>query len=550
MNKTDKNISYPSVTLLGDELENFYQLGLHDRDRHSLLLEHAVGLFRSRREPLNKALRQILQTVIGPCLDLHPRFKRRISAYAEGLDRKPSEVAMGVLIPEIMSFMDKWIPGVPHTLLGCSSTFIWCDKRDALVHGRTLDFPFHSSFDHNERMMKSTLEGGPTTLSFSSIGFPYPSITAMTEAGVSLALHQKFSQTFHYNGTPIFDLVYEFLQNCDTLEESLRFLKKQESITAWALYIGFKDGRVLSFEIDGDQHYYSIHQATNKTPLYFCNQRENVKLINQEILPYGFQLYNEMRMDMRQRKLKSLGFNKKKKWDAETLLRYIATADEQLDRPSHEWQADPMNPAALQNIVLVPETGEALIVPEKAPKFFTGEVTQLTNGYKNPQFASLKIKGRTNDEFYRKGVFHFMQAQVAQDKGEVHQTYHHIQLAIEYLHSYPMGRICEFYFLVFQYMHEEHKKVHSQILKGFKDLEGKLPPYLQDHNTLFIARLEKILKGHTTVGIEEIQHMSLQRVFEFECKMPRVLFHTLTKELMAPRLDLLDVFYPHVKASA
>ncbi len=550
MSKKDDNINYPLVTLLGDELENFYQLGLSDRDRHSLLLEHAVGLFRSRREPLNKAVRQILQSVITPCLDLHPRFKRRISAYAEGLDRKPSEVAMGVLIPEIMSFMDKWIPGIPHTLLGCSSSFIWCDKRDALVHGRTLDFPFHSSFDHQERVMKSTLESGPTTISFSSVGFPYPSITAMTEAGVSLALHQKFSQTFHYQGTPIFDLVYEFLQNCDSLEEGLRFLKKQESITAWALYIGFKDGRVLSFELDGDKHYYSIHQATTESPLYFCNQRENKKLINHEILPYGLEVYNEMRMEMKERKKKSLGFDKKKKWDAETLLRFIATADEQKERPSKEWQADPMNPAALQNIAMIPEKGEALIIPDLAPKFFTGEAIQLKNAYQSPRFHARKIKGKTNDEFYRKGVFHFMQAQVAQDKGQVHKTYHHIQLANEYLRDFPMGKISEFYFLVFQYMHEEHKKVHSQILKGFKELEDSLPSYLQDHNTLFIARLEKILKGHTTVGIEEIKHMSLQRVFEFESKMPRLLFHAITKELMAPRLDLLDVFYPHVKASA
>ncbi|MEC7276015.1 MAG: hypothetical protein VXV96_06825 [Bdellovibrionota bacterium] len=545
----DKNNSLPIHTLLGDETENFYQLGLHDRQRHTLLLDHAKGLFRSRRAPLNQTIQKIIQAGVAPSLEFYPRFKRRITAYAEGLQKNPSEVAMGLLIPEMMCFMDKWIPGIPHTLLGCSSAFVWCTKRDALVHGRTLDFPFHGSFDVHERAIQSQLNDGPMTLSFSSAGFPFPSITAMSEAGYTLGLHQKFSRTFHYQGTPIFDLIFEMLQNCDSLEEVVRFLKKSESLTAWSLYMGFQDGRVLSFEIDGDQHYHSIHQATEDKPLYFCNQRENKKLISHEIMPYGFELYNEMRLEMRHKKLKALGLSRKKKWDAESLMRFIGVADEQSQTESSLYKADPMTPSALQNIVMVPQAQEALVVTGLGPKFFSGKVQKISDTFDRVRQETITIKGKVNEPRFRKGNYHFMQAQVAQDRGEIHKTYHHIQLAIEYLQDYPMGVIAKFYFLVFQYMHEEHKKVLSVLLGEFKKLEGKLPPYLQDHNTLFLSRLEKILKGQISAGIDEIKHPSLQRVFEFEKKMPRLLFHAVTKELMAPRLDLLDIFYPHIKAS-
>lgn len=519
-----------------------------DKGRHSLLLDHAIGLIRaSRWQGLNKGVQEILKNLLGMAIEVHPRFKKRVEAYAEGLGESPGEVATGLLIPELMSFIDKWVPGIPHTLLGCSSYFIWDEKRDALVHGRTLDFPFHGSFDLEERILHTEFDGGPATLSFSSAGFPYPSITAMTENGVTLALHQKFSRTFNYQGTPIFDLIFELLQNCHSRDEAIRFLKKQSSITAWALYMGFEDGKVLSAEVDGENFDYNVHQATPGKLIYFCNQRENPKLINHETMPYGFQLYNEMRLDQKEKKLKEMGFNKSG-WSAEKLLRFMGVALEQEKVPSRDWKADPMTPATLQNICMIPKEKEALMIGGRAPKFFNGEAIKVSNSFKRPEMETIKIKGKSNSPAYQKGLYHLMQAQVGNDLGDFHKAYHHIQLAIEYFEGYPYQTIAKFFFCVFQYMHETEKKALGNLLKDFKDLEETLPSYLQDHNSLFIARLEKILKGATTVGIDEIQHSVLQRIFDFERKMPRLLFHSITKEFMNPRLDVLDIIYPHVKA--
>lgn len=534
--------------LIGDSLENLYQLGLNDREGHEMLLNHAFSIIGGRRHALNKGLQGILKMGVRPLLDLNPSYKEKIEAYASGLGIPPQELALGLFIPELMCAMDKWMPGVPHYLLGCSSYFTWDEERDAPLHGRILDFPFLGSFDENERIIQSQLDSGPVTLSFSSSGFPFPTITAMTSAGFGLSLHQKFGSTFDYGGTPIFEILFELLQNCETKDDCIRYLKNQRSLTSWGIYLSFPNGEVLSWEMNGEEFCYNQHQIEPGKLLFFCNQREDLSMENKEVLPYGFTAYNKMRLDMQSKK--STKFTKaiKNKWSAEKLLRYMGTADEQRKVKSTQWQADPMTPATLQNIVMIPKTGEALFIPGSAPKFFNGEVGHLKGAFEKAELSLASVRGKANDKFYQKGVTHYMQAQVAQDLKNPHQVYHHLQMAIEYFENNPYQVIAKFFFHVFQYMYEDHNKVLSQLLLDFKSLEEKLPSYLKDHCLLFIARLEKILKGKTSIGIDEIHHPSLQKIFEFETKMPRLLFHNTTREFMAPRLELLEILYPHVKA--
>ena len=546
--KSENSSSTPAlIKLIGDEQENFYQLGLKDKQGHQLLLEHSLGLFRTPWKLVNTSMQEVLKTIVTPALEMHPSFKRRIEAYSEGLGRKPSEIALAYLIPEMMCFMDKWLPGIPHTLLGCSSTFSWCSKREALVHGRILDFPFLGSFDRQERAMLTQLSGGPKTLSFSSSGVCYPSITAMTENGVTLALHQKFGSTFHYKGTPIFDLVYNLLQNVSTINEAIAFLKRSSSLTTWSLYMGFSNAQVLEAEIDGANFYHTIHQVEPGKLLYFCNERHREADRLVESAPYGFQHFNEMRKESAQKK-RALFEKKDKEWNAEKLLRYQGFALEQRTKQSQQWIADTLTPSSLQNVCMIPALGEALAIPGEAPKFFNGEAWSLTKTFSAVESKIVKLRGKSNSPHYQKGLGHFMRSQVAHDTGDIHGVYHNIQLAIDYFDGDAYQVVARFYFLVFQYIHEDHRKTLSSTLNGFKELDGKLPPYLNDHCTLFIARLEKITRGSTTVGIDEIQNLNLQRIFDFEMKMPRLLFHRATRELMAPRLELLDIFYPHVKA--
>ena len=136
-----------------------------------------------------------------------------------------------------------------------------------------------------------------------------------------------------------------------------------------------------------------------------------------------------------------------------------------------------------------------------------------------------------------------MKAQKGFDLNEPQTVYHNLQFAIDHLGDYSEKGIAEFYFLIAQYMFETHSKVLMTLLHDFKKLEGHLPQTLNDHCLLFIGRLEKILQVANTLEEDKIIHPKLRAIYNFELKIPRLVFHSVTKGMIIPRLDILDVIY-------
>jgi hypothetical protein len=540
----------PVIHLIGDSLENFYQLGLKDRGSHSDLLIHAHHLIKSPWTVVNKAFLQVVKSFLRVVESSHPEFYKKSQAYSEGLGRDTEEVLYALLMPEIISFMDKWVPGIPHSLLGCSSYFLWDDKRNCPAHGRILDFPLVTSFDTQERIVISKLDNGPKMVSLNSSGFPYPSLTTMTEEGITFALHQKFTNDFDRQGTPIFELVFRMLQESTSKKSLLAFLKKNKTITRWGLYISFSDGEVLEIDMAGDQLFTNEFHLEPGKVLYFNNDLVGPEKKNQDdFLPLGLTSYNQMRSHQAQEKIKDL--KKGKSLNAEKLIRSMGTihTGKSKSLKTKAWKLDPLTPSSLQSSVLCPSQGEVLLIPGAAPKFFNNELVQLSHSWEKEEVKLIKLKGKTTPEKYQKGHRHLILAQVGFDLGDWHEAYHHVQLAMIRFKGLPEEDIAFFFLLVFQYIHETHDKVKSQVLSDFRELFPKLPPYLADHALLFISRLEKIILGKTVIAVDEIQNHHLQRVFSFEMKLPQFLFHKTTSVMINPRIDLLDVIYAHVRTN-
>ncbi len=136
-----------------------------------------------------------------------------------------------------------------------------------------------------------------------------------------------------------------------------------------------------------------------------------------------------------------------------------------------------------------------------------------------------------------------MEAQKGFDAHNPIDIYHHLQMAIDHLQHYPERKIAEFYFLIAQYLYESHSKVLANILNDFKKFEDNLPPYLNDHCLLFIGRLERILKMSPSMEEDKIETMKLREIYQRELKIPRAIFHTASKGMIIPRIDILDVIY-------
>jgi hypothetical protein len=129
------------------------------------------------------------------------------------------------------------------------------------------------------------------------------------------------------------------------------------------------------------------------------------------------------------------------------------------------------------------------------------------------------------------------------DNGQVEKAYHTLQMAIIKLEGYPESFVARFFFLIWQYIHEESNKDLSYIYQEFISLEGKLPEYLNDHRILFITRLNKILgHGHNEKLRNKIKNDNLKRIFDKEIKMKSVALKMLRK-FTVPRIEILDIIY-------
>jgi len=540
----------PIHKFFGNLDDYFYQLGLKDREGHKMLLQHAKKILSgniSLGRNLSSGLISKALDIVSQQSESHETFHHWCKMYAQGLGAKKEDVTFAFLLPDLMCSLGSWLPGIPYYMLGCSSVFSWCEKREALVHGRILDFPFTGSFDKEERALQTQLNNESRVFSLGSQGLPFP-ITAMSEHGFSFALHQKFTTICHLSGTPIFEIVHNILNRCQTKKDILDYLESIHSIASWGLYFGFKNGEVLAVNLLGDRFIYDEYNIEQGDLLYFNNRLLEEDCCEKYAQPYGNKEFSEMREVAFYKKCDQL--NIEKNISAESLLKLLSTPLS-FKKKDH-FLCDVTTITSLQTSCLIPALDECLFLPGLSPKLFKGKVDVVTDCFLDISVQQKSLRGKKVNESYQEGLTHLQKAQRYHDQKETHLSYHHIQMAHHFFKDHPYEDIAQFYFCVFQYIYDDGKKHLSRTLGTLRNLldSSHLPTYLKDHCRLFIARLEKMRNEECSISIDEITSLALQRVFEFEQSMPRTLFHQTTKSFMSARIDMLDIVYPHVKVSS
>jgi hypothetical protein len=538
-----------TIELFGDSVENFHNLGKIDRRNYRPLLKHIRSFMSTNWPLLNTIIDEIALNIIKHKLKGDFYYQKELEAYSEGLKLPFEELLFVYLIPEFMSSLSKWPIGIPQGLWGCSSYFYKDAKSQALHHGRILDFPLMDNFTKNERMLHLKLNGWEEMVSFSTTGLAYPALTTMTARGITLAIHQKFTNFFNPNGTPIFDLVTKLLNSADCVESAISFLEKNISLTCWGIYMGFPDGRVLAIDIAGEDVHYDIHQLDDNDILYFNNF-----LVQNDYpgnpLPFGYTDYCQARHDVAEMNIEKL---KKKKGEKITVSDFnkLISAPHFNKKTNTKLFCGPITPSTVQICNMAPGLSSLFFFSGKTPRSICNELVQIEDIWQKPsqKISSLGKKDPLNEE-YMEGLREFMLTQMTHDLKQNHQAYHHLQMCIEHWEKFPEVQLAKFYFLVLQYIHDNHKKVRSNLLISFRELEDQLPPYLNDHCLLFIFRLEKILKRKPTVDILKIKNTQMKKVYDFEKKIPSLIHGTILHKFIVPRLDSMDIIYPYVKINS
>jgi hypothetical protein len=530
------------VELYGNLEENFYQLGLTDRESGKIVHKSVKGMLKTPYAPVNKLMEEVGKQVIKNTLLKNPKKYLHLNSYAEGMNLPIEEVFYTMLIPELVSAMTKWAPGIVAGNLGCSSFFM-LNKDQQMVHGRILDFPLQGSYDVYERIMSFHLDGMPVTIGFNASGIPYPSITAMTEDGMTIALHQKFTNIFNKDGESIFEIIFELIQKARDKKSVLEFLKTKKSLTTWCLYISFKNGEILAYDLMGNDSFYNEIQIKENEVLYFCNHLENKTINQKDFLPLGFHDYNCMRESTANLKIKQ--FIKQNKFSDFDLLKMMMTPHFDESKHPNIYQMDNITPSTLTALTMNPSAGHIHYITGSAPKIYRQNMIEFKNCFKELNLEVIhdkKSKAKLHNEYWR-GLHAIMEAQKGFDNKDPSVIYHQLQMAKDHLEAFSDKAIVDFYFLVAQYIYESHTKVLFQLLSDFKNLAPLLPSYLHEQCLLFQSRLEYILKLPITLESDKIKTSKLKELYNLEMKIPRALFHLTQRTMIVPRIDILDVIY-------
>lgn len=537
-----KNNLLPHIQLIGDQNENFYQLGLKDRGNFLPVVNAIKSLISTNLKPLDLIVEEAAKAYLKHQLLKEDDFTNNCKSYSEGLDRPYEEIALCMLLPELMCNLSNWIPAVPNALIGCSSYFYIDDESNTPGHVRVLDFPLHEVYQSGERAISYNFDGASKIFSFSTSGFFYPSITAMSEKGFSIALHQKFTDVMDKEATPIFEIINKLLSQCSDTESIISFLNDSRSMTCWGINIGLKNGDVIEADISSKNFNYILHKLEKGKIIYIDNSTVDTQIKQQDFLPYGLNDFNQFRKKNAAKKVSKILKSKDKITD-ESILKLAATP--LTTKLSKNWDIDTFTPSSLMICAMNPSQEKALYIPGNAPKLFQKEILKFTHLWSKPEQELVTYKKSNINKIYHEGIQNLMKAQLCFDQNDIQSSYHNIQLAMEKLKHFREGITAEFYFLVLQFQFEKHREIRHQIYMDFKGIKDKLPPYLKDHCYLFIMRLEIILSSKTSVHSEDIENLKLKEIYEFEMNIPPMILHKTVSLLMNIRIDMQDIIYPH-----
>lgn len=526
----------PVIDLVGDIDENFYQLGMKDAEAAKLALKHTESLIKTPWQNMDAGIRFLAKNLLFSSDKWKGRFSPWIKSYAEGLEQPVERVMLACLIPELTACLNKWLPSLPKTLLGCSSLF-YRDEESRPIHVRTLDFPLGTTFDKNERLLRTNFTNQPIITSYGSAGFPYPSLTACTSEGISFALHQKFNDVFDPEGTPIFELVQDMLIRCGDVKTVLGYLRKSRSLTTWSFHMSFKDGQVLEADISGDQLHYELYQLEDDY-LYFNNDLIKPKSTQNQITPLNFKNYNLWRKESAERKIAQI--KKKEKSSIVDVLKVWTTLEKR-----KAMGLDVLTPSSLHVCAMNPTQGEFHSVLGSTPKTWRGQVQKDEMLWSPARSKSIIVGKERPTADLDRAWHHLLCAQAAFDLEDNHQLHHHLQMALRRCKDTYMQDITKLYLTCFAYLHERHPRALAQLLNDVQELAPKLHRSLRDHAWLLISRIERELKLPPSIVVAQFHNPKLGKVLEIENSLPNIGFALIVRNLIHPRIDLLDFIYTH-----
>ncbi|MCY4645126.1 MAG: hypothetical protein OXB88_10955 [Bacteriovoracales bacterium] len=536
------------MRLLGTEDENFYRLGQEDKKAYSYARRSFLDNLSHFSSPLlQKLLGGGLEALALALLKRHRDMGQNLKAYAEGLERPCEKVFATFLLPELFSSYGLLTPNIMAPLLGCSSLFFRSTRSPGppskasssprgITHFRLLDISLSDSFS---KYAQTILFSFPKqkVFFFTTLGIPYPSLTAMNESGITLALHQKPGKFFSLKGTPIMKLAKLIITEAKNREDIEKIVKENPSMSSWGLYLGLKE-EVLEIDVIGDRHWITSHPLPEGKALYFCNEGPK-ETDTHKIIPYGFDEYNRMRREIVEDYLARE--SQKGPLSEDIILKGLTLPLGEKTVCTSRWKQSPLSPHTVDSCALNPVENRALRLRGKAPKILKRGYETYSDCFGSPRSQGHDEKGRKDLVHWEQGLEHLSEAMAHFRGKKTNALFHSLQMAEECYGGWPEQKIVHFYRIVFEYIFLKSARDENILLEDFEKLLGQLPPYLNEQCKLFILRLHKLLK--LPPPDLTLEHEQLKRIWKGESKLQEKILRG-KRFLYIPKPEILDIIYP------
>lgn len=511
------------IPLIGDPVENFYQLGLKEKESFIRIESRIKNLLSTNSFlKLGQELITRAKTVIQKKEDT--LFHKCITSYSNGLGIDPSRYYAFLTMFELAAHFGQTYPELKGILPGCTSMFMKRD--DEISHTRLLDFPLVGIFDERPRLYFWESEGKPSVLSYSTEGMAPFFLQGVHGSGVSFAIHHKPGKTFYQEGQSIFQILFETVFSSQNLTEMKKEFKKKKSITKWSLLLLDNAGSAHVTDIDGPSQNFETYNLNETSPLIFTN----IPLVKDRGDSFGNYLkFSEDRQEWLKNKLKI-------KKD-EHVLDLITGIDEKSNK---NWLHPTTTLSTVGAIHINLSKGYIDLKEGESALTISDQILRINLAYQN----DIKIlKPMTSHKPIERAWKKAARAQSAFDLGEYDLAYHELQMAESLMPNIAWKQIFTFYLCVWDFKFLTNTKELSVVYKKLKSL--LVPPILKDQWILLIMRIEKKLDLSPTVFFTDVSE-PVQGLFQKEKLAPKPVFSTWMK-LVYPRIEILDIFSPHHK---
>ena len=515
------------IKLFGNEEECFYQLGLKDQEQAKITAHNIQNLVSTPWKTINKVAHKAISELLSRALLNNDC--QRLRAYCEGANISYTELSYSLFIPEICSFLGLWLPKINALQFGCSS-FFSLDENNNPIHTRILDFPLKETYDKHERIIKASYNDMIPTISFTTAGLPFSGLTSMNEAGLTLAIHQKFSTEFNQEGTSIFMLAHELIHSCSNVDEAKEFLESSQTVTTWNFNLMDNRGKVLEMDLMGKESICKEYDLHKTKSIYINN--ELLKTSDQSEMPLSIDFYNTSRRDSANKYL-----DKITNVSQDKIIKTCATPIK-----SKKISISPSTIATMACVSFNPSDEKIMYIPGEAPKVFNGNIISLTDLWsKKIKENNTQTKSTAYNDQMKKGMRQLSLAQFHFDSSDFHECYHCLQMAHDTLEGLPLAHLASFYFIIVQYIHEGHETVLRQIQYDLQEIFNKLPDYLKDIAKVIDQRLSILSSGPELIN-HQIQNIELANRYEQETKHNKII-HLALKKMTFIHIDIVDVIF-------